>query len=98
MLNKILIFLTLSVLTGFSQEVFAQHHGGEQAPPISFGNGEVTVFSELFPSDFDPEVDSNTDLRIRFFDTTTGINIENVSYRVKIFYGNSLVANPIFGA
>ena len=96
MLNKILIFLTLSVLTGFSQEVYAQHHGGEQAPPISFGSGEVTVFSELFPSDFDPKVDSNTDLKIRFFDTITGVNIENVSYRVKIFYENFLVANQMF--
>jgi len=75
---------------------FAQHHGGEQAPPISFGSGEVTVFSEIFPEDFDPEINSSADLRIRFFDTTTGINIENVTFRVKIFYEYSLVANQMF--
>jgi len=34
---------------------FAQHHGGEQAPPISFGTGAVTVSTFLIPSDFTPE-------------------------------------------
>ena len=75
---------------------FAQHHGGEQAPPISFGSGEVTVYSEIIPSDFDPEINSEADLRIRFFDTNTEANIENVTYRVKIFHEYSLVANQMF--
>ena len=81
---------------GSTEMAFAQHHGGEQAPPISFGSGEVTVISEISPPDFDPAVNSNADLRIRFFDVARGSNIENVSYRVKIFYDSSLVANQMF--
>ena len=81
---------------GFTEFAFGQHHGGEQAPPISFGSGETTVITEIFPPDFDPQVNSDVDLRIRFFDTNTGINIENVSYRVKIFHNYSLLANQMF--
>ncbi|MGI0055913.1 MAG: peptidase [Nitrosarchaeum sp.] len=75
---------------------FAQHHGGEQAPPISFGIGEVTVSTSLIPVDFTPEKYSDANLKIRFFDPASNVNIENVSYRVQIFYGTQLVANQMF--
>ncbi|HET9009298.1 MAG TPA: peptidase [Nitrosarchaeum sp.] len=75
---------------------FAQHHGGQQAPPISFGTGEVTVSTTLIPADFTPEKYADANLKIRFFDPTSNINIESVSYRVQIFYGTELVANQMF--
>ncbi|MCI0501867.1 MAG: peptidase, partial [Epsilonproteobacteria bacterium] len=75
---------------------FAQHHGGQQAPPISFGTGEVTVSTTLIPADFTPEKYTDANLKIRFFDPTSNINIESVSYRVQIFYGTELVANQMF--
>ncbi|MCE9653204.1 MAG: peptidase [Nitrosarchaeum sp.] len=96
MLTRLLLFsiiIALSVTFPFS---FAQHHGGEQAPPISFGTGEVTVSTFLTPSDFTPEKHSDANLKIRFFDPNTNTNIENVSYRVQIFYGTQLVANQMF--
>ena len=74
---------------------FAQHHGGEQAPPITFGSGQVTVSTVLSPSDYTVGDDS-VDLNIRFFDSSSNVNIENVSYRVQIFYGSQLVANQMF--
>jgi len=96
MISKLWLFfiiLSLAITFPFS---FAQHHGGEQAPPISFGTGEVTVSTFLTPSDFTPEKYSDANLRIRFFDPTSNTNIENVSYRVQIFYGTQLVANQMF--
>jgi len=96
MISKLWLFfiiLSLGITFPFS---FAQHHGGEQAPPISFGTGEVTVSTFLTPSDFTPEKYSDANLKIRFFDPTSNTNIENVSYRVQIFYGTQLVANQMF--
>ncbi|CAD6517937.1 conserved hypothetical protein [metagenome] len=75
---------------------FAQHHGGTQAPPISFGTGDVTVSTFLIPEDFTFSQYSDANLKIRFFDTKTNINVENVSYRIQIFYGTQLVANQMF--
>lgn len=75
---------------------FAQHHSGQQAPPITFGSGQVTVGAMLTPSDFTAGRDSSVDLNIRFFDTASNVNIESVTYRVQIFYGSDLVANQMF--
>ena len=75
---------------------FAQHHGGQQAPPITFGSGQVTVSTTLVPSDYTSGRDSSVDLNIRFFDTASNVNIDSVSYRVQIFYGPKLVANQMF--
>ena len=75
---------------------FAQHHSGQQAPPISFGSGQVTVNTSLIPADFIPGKNSDVNLKIRFFDISTNMNIERVTYRVQIFYGMQLVANQMF--
>ena len=61
---------------------FAQHHSGQQAPPISFGSGQVTVNTSLFPADFIPGKNSDVNLKIQFFDISTNVNIESVTYRV----------------
>jgi hypothetical protein len=89
-----LSFISLMAILVFP-ESFAQHHGGEQAPPITFGSGQVTVSTVLSPADYVIGNDS-VDLNIRFFDTSSNVNIENVSYRVQIFYGSQLVANQMF--
>jgi hypothetical protein len=75
---------------------FAQHHGGQQAPPVSFGSGEVTVNTSLLPADFMPGKTSDVNLKIRFFDISTNVNIQSVTYRVQIFYENQLVATQMF--
>jgi len=96
MTSKLWLFYIILVLTITFPLSFAQHHGGQQAPPISFGTGEVTVSTLLIPADFTPEKYSDANLKIRFFDSMTNINIESVSYRVQIFYGTQLVANQMF--
>lgn len=75
---------------------FAQHHGGEAAPPISFGNKQVTVATWLEPADFDPTKHSFATLKARFYDSQTNTNIEKVTYRIQIFSGQSLLASQMF--
>ena len=75
---------------------YAQHHGGEAAPPISFGNKQVTVSTTLEPADFVPGKHSGANLNVRFYDSQTNTNIERVTYRVQILYGDSLLASQMF--
>ena len=75
---------------------YAQHHSGTQAPPISFGDGEVTVNTTIYPANFIPGKDSSTTLKVRFFDVSSGFNIPNVTYRVHIFSGEELLANQTY--
>ncbi len=96
MTSKLWLFYIMLALTISFPLSFAQHHGGQQAPPISFGMGEVTVSTSLIPADFTPEKYSNANLKIRFFDPMTNVNIESVSYRIQIFHGTQLVANQMF--
>ena len=91
--GPLLLLVVLPVLLPFA---FAQHHGGQQAPPISFGDGQVTVSTSLHPVDFSPNENSSVDLRIRFYDAYSDTNIESTTYRVQIFYGEELVANQMF--
>ena len=96
MVKEILaVFLVLAIAISIPS-AFAQHHGGEQAPPVSFGEGEVTVSTSLNPPDFIPNKGEEANLKIRFFDTASNQNIENVTYRVQIFQGSDLVANKMF--
>jgi hypothetical protein len=75
---------------------YAQHHGGEAAPPVSFGGKDVTISAVLDPADFNPSRDSSAKLNVRFFDAETNTNIERVTYRVQIFAGETLVASQMF--
>jgi len=97
MMRSLLWLFSAVVIIGFSfDSAFAQHHGGEQAPPISFGDKRVTVEATLSPSDFVPGKDAWAALKIRFFDSITDTNIERVTYRVQIFDGEKLLANHMF--
>lgn len=94
---KSITFFALVILffTLFTNS-YAQHHGGTQAPPISFGDGEVTVNTSIYPHNFIPEKDANANLKVRFFDTASGSNIPNVTYRVQIYSGEQLLANQTY--
>jgi len=96
MSSRIYLFSILLIFTITFPLSFAQHHGGQQAPPISFGSGQVTVSTSLTPAEFIPGKNSDVNLNIRFFDISTNMNIQSVTYRVQIFYGTQLVANQMF--
>jgi hypothetical protein len=93
---KALIIASLLVALFSFNLAFAQHHSGEAAPPISFGNKQVTVSTSLDPVDFIPGKHSSANLKVRFYDSQTNTNIEKVTYRVQIFYGEALVSSQMF--
>lgn len=94
-------FLLLFALFGiFSIPIFADnafgHGGAEQAPSIDFGGMAVTVSTILNPIQLVAgEVDS-ANLEIRFFDTLTNENLDQVTYRIEIFKGEDLLARNLF--
>jgi hypothetical protein len=90
------IIIALFVVFFSFNAAFAQHHSGEAAPPISFGNKQVTVATWLEPADFDPTKHSTATLKARFYDSQTNTNIEKVTYRIQIFSGESLLASQMF--
>lgn len=94
---KSVVFFVLTMSFVLSvQDAHAQHHGGQQAPPISFGDGQVTVDTSIVPSNFVPGKDTSTNLKVRFFDVSTGFNIPSVTYRVQVFHNEQLLANQMY--
>jgi hypothetical protein len=86
----------LSIISAVLPNAFAHGLGGDQAPPISFGGMEVTVRTQLSPSDITVgEVDS-ADMQVRFFDTLTDKNLDKVTYRVEVWQSGELLARNLF--
>mgnify|MGYP003978767293 FL=1 len=88
------LFVVLFVIS--ISPAYAQHHSGSLAPPIDLDGLKVAVSTTLFPEDFSYGDSKSTNLSIRFFDSETDVNIQSVTYRVKIFQDSNLVANEYF--
>ena len=88
------IFVILFVIS--ITPAYAQHHSGSLSPPIDLDGLQVAVSTTLFPEDFSYGDSKSTNLSIRFFDSETDVNIQSVTYRVKIFQDSNLVANEYF--
>jgi len=87
------VFVTLPFL---SDDAFGHGLGGDAAPPISFEGMQVTIFTELDPSDMTAgEVDS-ANISIRFYDMLTDLNLEQVTYRVEVWRAGDLLARNYF--
>ena len=72
-LKILVIGAVLATIPFFVDEAFAHGLGGDTAPPISFGGMEVTVFTQLDPSDITVgEIDS-ANISIRFYDMLTDV-------------------------
>ncbi len=83
-------------ISGILPDAFGHGLGGDQAEPISFGDMEVTVRTQLSPSDITVgEIDS-ANLQVRFFDTLTDINLDKVTYRVEVWQSGELLARQLF--
>jgi len=73
-------------------DAFGHGLGGDQAEPISFDGMEVTVRTQLTPSDITVgEIDS-ANMQIRFFDTLTDKNLDKVTYRIDLYQNGELLA------
>ena len=92
----LLVICTLVIIPFVSQNVFGHGLGGDVAPPISFSGMEVTVSTQLDPSDITVgEVDS-ANMAVRFYDTLTDQNLDQVTFRVEIWRSGDLLARNLF--
>ncbi len=95
--HKFVLFITIIgifTIPAIIPDVFGD--GGAQAPAISFGDMEITVSTQLTPSDITVgEVDS-ANMQVRFFDTITNENLEKVTYRIEIWQSGELLARNLF--
>jgi len=92
----LLFFVGLFSIPIFVGDVYGHGLGGDVAPPISFEGMEVTVSTQLDPSDITAgEVDS-ANMEVRFYDTLTDETLEKVTYRVEVWRSGDLLARNLF--
>ena len=77
-------------------DAFGHGLGGDQAEPLSFAGMEVTVRTDLTPSDITIGEIDDVNMKIRFFDTLTDETLEKVTYRVEVWRSGDLLARNLF--
>jgi len=91
--NKFALFITIIgvfTISAIIPDAFGHGLGGDQAPM------EVTVRTQLSPSDITVgEIDS-ANMQIRFFDTLTDKNLDQVTYKVELWQSGELLARNFF--
>ncbi len=75
---------------------FGHGLGGDQAPPLTFGDMEVTVRTQLSPSDITVGEVTSANMQVRFFDTLTDKNLDQVTFRVEVWQSGELLARNLF--
>ncbi len=93
-----LLFIVIGIFTIpiILPDAFAHGLGGDQAAPISFGDMEVTVRTQLSPSDITVGDIDSVNMQVRFFDTLTDTNLDKVTYRVEVWQSGELLARNLF--
>ncbi|HXV66686.1 MAG TPA: peptidase [Nitrosopumilaceae archaeon] len=92
----ILIIIGIFSFPVLFNEVFGHGLGGDMAPPISFAGMQVTVSTQLTPSDITVGEVSSANMAVRFFDQLTNKNFEQVTYRVEVWRSGDLLARNLF--
>ena len=75
---------------------FGHGLGGDQAPPINFEGMDVTVRTDITPSDLAAGNFDDVNLKVRFFDLLTDNTLEQVTYRIEVWKGEDLLARNLF--
>ena len=95
-IGLLIIVIGIFTIPAIIPDVFAHGLGGDQAEPITFGDMEVTVRTQLDPSDITVGYLDPTNMQIRFFDTLTDKNLDKVTYRVELWQSGELLARNLF--
>ena len=95
-LSFLIIIIGIFTIPVILPNAFAHGLGGDQAPPISFGGMEVTVRTQLSPSDITVGEVNSANMQVRFFDTLTDKNLDKVTYRVEVWQSGELLARNLF--
>ena len=77
-------------------DVFGHGLGGDQAEPLDFDGMQVTVRTDLTPSDITIGEIDDVNMKIRFFDTLTDKTLEKVTYRIEVWRSGDLLARNLF--
>ena len=80
----------------FAENVFGHGLGGDQAPPLNFGGRQVTVSTQLDPSDITVGEIDEANIQVRFFDVLTDETFEKVTLFVEIWRGGELLARDLY--
>jgi len=97
--NRLALLATIvaiAIIPAAVQTVSGHGLGGDQAPPISFSGMEVTVRTDLTPSDITIGDIDDINMKVRFFDTLTDTTLEKVTYRIEMWRGGELLARNLF--
>ena len=99
MYNKFALFVSIigifSIVT-ILPDAFGHGLGGDQAEPLSFGDMEVTVSTQLSPSDITVGDVDSANMQVRFFDIESDENLDKVTYRVEVWQSGELLARNLF--
>nr|AIF08654.1 hypothetical protein [uncultured marine thaumarchaeote KM3_31_G08] len=91
-----MIIIGISTIPIILPNAFGHGLGGDQAEPLSFGDMEVTVRTQLNPSDITVGDIDSANMQIRFFDTLTDENLDKVTYRIELWQSGELLARNLF--
>ena len=91
-----IIVMGVSTIPIILPDAFAHGLGGDQAEPLTFGDMEVTVRTQIDPSDITVGDVDTANMQIRFFDTLTDKNLDKVTYRVEVWQSGELLARNLF--
>ena len=93
----LLAAIVVIAITPVAVQAVAGHGiGGDQAPPISFSGMNVTVRTDLTPSDITVGDIEDINMKVRFFDVDDDTTLEKVTYRIEVWRGGELLARNLF--
>lgn len=95
-LSLLFILVGIFSIPVFVENVYGHGLGGDQAPPISFGGTEVTVMTQLNPSDITVGEIDEANIQVRFFDVNSDETFEEVTYRIEVWRGGELLARDLY--
>jgi hypothetical protein len=96
MFALIIAIIGILTISAFAPNAFGHGLGGDQAEPLTFGDMEVTVRTDLTPSDITVGEVDDVNMKIRFFDTLTDKTLEKVTYRIEVWQSGELLARNLF--
>jgi hypothetical protein len=93
-----MVFILIGIFSVplFVNDVFGHGLGGDVAMPINFEGMQVTVSTQLTPSDITVGKVDSANMAVRFFDQLTDKNLKSVTYRVEIWQDGELLARNLF--
>ena len=93
-----LLFLLVGIFSApiIFENVFGHGLGGDQAPPLDFGGTQVTVSTQLDPSDITVGEIDDANIQVRFFDVQSDETFKEVTYRVEIWRSGELLARDLY--